>query len=302
MKRAFTLLELLLVMAIMGMMGSVTVGAYRSMQRGMEERGVMQNVNQFLKSAYSRAQIDRRPVVVYLWNETIAEEKENQDLVVVGHAVAVRPFGRITGVQGNFLYDEFGDLQSNAYVKDIDDGSESQYSGRDEAGNRTYIYKVDTSSAPMRRTLISQTTKKILLTEPVLGVKVLKGGNSQNSSSSTASQSSSNMIEIPVYCYVKSSADQSGVTWETGDAYGFEFQELTLPHNYIFGTDYSKTEGSPIKNLSIVPRFLPGVNSGSGSSGEASDYSFEISAIRPNKQGEMATVNIGKTVDPREAQ
>lgn len=298
-RHAFTLLELLLVMALMGMMGAVTVGAYRGMQRGMEERGVMQNVNQFLKSAYARAQIDRRPVVVYLWNETISEEKDNQDLVVVGHAVAVRPFGRLSGVQGNLLYDEYGDLRSNSYVKDIDDGTESEFSGRDEAGNRTYIYKVDTSSSPMRRTLISQTTKQIALSEPVLGVgRVIQGGEE---SSSFAGGGGSRLVEMPVYCYVKSSADQSGVSWETGDAYGFEFQELVLPHNYIFGTEYSESESSPVKNLSIIPRFLPGVNSGSGSSGQASDYSFRISALRPDEQGEMSAVDIGTTVDPREA-
>ena len=34
-RRAFTLLELLLVVAIMGFMGTVTVNGYRAMRRGM---------------------------------------------------------------------------------------------------------------------------------------------------------------------------------------------------------------------------------------------------------------------------
>lgn len=296
MKRAFTLLELLLVMAIMGMMGTVAVGAYRGMQRGMEERGVMQNVNQFLKSAYSRAQIDRLPVVVYLWNETIQEEKDNKDLVVVGHAVAVRPFGRITGVQGNYLYDEYGDLRSNANVTSVDDGTESSYSGSDDAGNRTYIYKIDASASPMRRSIISQTTKLLSQREPVFGCSRTVG---DSSSGDAAGGGMSNMVEIPVYCYVKSSADQSGVSWNTGDAYGFEFQELVLPHNYIFGSSYSKSEKSPISNLSVIPRFLPGANSGTGAAGEANDYTFEVNAIRPDSSGNMTTYKIGSTVDPR---
>lgn len=289
--RAFTLLELLLVMTIMGMLGTVAVGAYRGMQRGIEERGVMQNVNEFMKSAYSRAQIDRLPVVVYLWNETVAEEKNNQDLVVVGHAVAVRPFGRLTGVAGNYLYDEYGDLRSNANIASVDDGEESSYSGADDAGNRTYIYKIDASDSPMRRTIISQTTKLMVQKEPVFGGRV--------GSSSSGVGSSGNLVDFPVYCYVKSSADQSGVNWKTGDAYGFEFQELVLPHNYIFGSDYSKSESSPVKNLSVIPRFLPGENSGSGSSGTASDFTFQINAIRPDSSGEMKTFSIGDTADPR---
>ena len=40
-RRAFTLVELLMVVMIMGILGAVTVGGYRAMQRGMEERGVM---------------------------------------------------------------------------------------------------------------------------------------------------------------------------------------------------------------------------------------------------------------------
>ena len=293
MRKAFTLLELLLVMAIMGMMGTVAVGAYRGMQRGMEERGVMQNVNEFLKSAYSRAQIDRLPVVVYLWNETIQKETDNKDLVVVGHAVAVRPFGRLTGVQGNYLYDEYGDLRSNANVASIDEGVESSYSGSDDAGNRTYIYKIDASASPMRRSIISQTTKLLYLNEPVFGCRGGAVGGSEPGGGTAK------MVELPVYCYVKSSADQSGVAWKTGDAYGFEFQELVLPHNYIFGSAYSQSETSPIQNLSVIPRFLPGENSGSGSSGEASDYSFEVNAIRPDSSGAMTTYKIGSTDDPR---
>ena len=53
----------------MGLLGTVSVGGYRAMQRGMEERGVMENVNAVIKTAYERAQIDRRPTVMYFWNE-----------------------------------------------------------------------------------------------------------------------------------------------------------------------------------------------------------------------------------------
>ena len=104
-RKAFTLLELLLVMAIMGFMGTVAVGGYRAMRRGMEERSVMQNVNQFIRSAYQRAQIDRQPVAVYFWNETLREETGDEPIQVVGKAVAVRRSGRLTQVDNDKLYD-----------------------------------------------------------------------------------------------------------------------------------------------------------------------------------------------------
>lgn len=302
-RNAFTLLELMLVMAVMGMMGTLAIGSYRGIQRGMEERGVMQNVNQFLKTAYSRAQIDRLPVLVYFWNETIAEESDSQELIVVGRAVAVRPFGRISSVQGNYLYDEFGDLRSNSHINNIDEeeeqgiASSSAGQNHDYPGNRTYIYKIDSQGGTLRKTLISQTTVMQTLTEPVFGGRIVSSGTSQGGGNTQGS----NFVEIPVYCYMVSSADSSGVSWKTGDLYGFEFQELVLPHNYIFGSNYSRTESSPIVNLSTVPRFLPGLNRGSGSAGSASGTSVNICSLRPNSSGEMTAQTIGTTQDPRQS-
>ena len=108
-RKAFTLLELLVVMGIMGMMAVMSVGGYRAMQRGMEERGVMENANHFIRAAYRRAQIDRQPVAVYFWNETLREETDTEPMIVVGKAVAVRRAGRVSRYIDPYLYDEFGD-------------------------------------------------------------------------------------------------------------------------------------------------------------------------------------------------
>ena len=110
MKKAFTLLELLVVMGIVGLLGTVSVGGYHAMQRGMEERGVMQNVNAFVRAAYHRAQIDRQPTAVYFWNETVRSRTMDEHEIVVGKAVAVRRFGRFSRVSGSVLIDEFADL------------------------------------------------------------------------------------------------------------------------------------------------------------------------------------------------
>ena len=128
-RRAFTLLELLVVMAIMGMMAVMSVGGYRAMRRGMQERAVGENVDKFLRAAHQRAQIDRQPVAVYLWNETLQVARDNADgvAIVVGKAVAVRYAGRLTRVVGNNLYDEFGDFR---FQNEEDDDDEDSSDGR----------------------------------------------------------------------------------------------------------------------------------------------------------------------------
>ena len=113
MKRAFTLLELLVVVAIMGLLGTISVGGYRQMQRGMEERSALETASRFIRMAYQRAQIDRKPTAVYFWNETMreADSEGYENEIVVGKAVAVRQHGRISGLNGgDGLVDEFADL------------------------------------------------------------------------------------------------------------------------------------------------------------------------------------------------
>ena len=127
--KGFTLIELLVVIGIMGLLGTASVGGYRQMRRGMEEKGVLQDVNTLIRAAYQRAQIDRQPTAVVFWNETLRGESDNADesAIVVGRAVAVRRSGRITGVKGDILLDEFADLDLS-YQVDDGSGSSALYS------------------------------------------------------------------------------------------------------------------------------------------------------------------------------
>ena len=241
--RGFTLVELLVVMAIMGLLGTISVGGYRAMQRGMEERGVMDNMNQFIRSAYQRAQIDRQPVAVYFWNELLRKETDDSPPIVVGRAVAVRRSGRITDVVGGKLYDEFGDL-----------GTDSSF----------------------KRSVVSQTTKRTQSNERMLAT----GGNAV----------------IESYAFVV--MDAGGVQWNRGDAYGFEFAETQLPHNYIFGSDYSDSDSSPVKDIKVL-RFKPGRYSGTGTSGGVEgDYSIQVSSLRPDATGSLSAQPVATTKSP----
>lgn len=283
MRRAFTLIELLLVIGIMVLLGTASVAGYRQMQRGMEERGAIQNVNQFIRSAYQRAQIDRVPVQVYFWNETLREESDTDTLIVVGRAVAVRRAGRLSRVQGDILYDEFGDLASSRLMLDEDEDEEaSSQSGATQEGNGMYLYCMDNAGkgGQFQRSVVAQTTKK----PKGSGEPLLDG--------------SSTLRDMEAYAYVVMPGGRGECQWETGSSYGFEFAEIQLPHNFIFGTAYSSRINNPVEEVTVLSFKVSG-NSGSGSTdGTTGANTIQISSLRPDASGNLAPQKVAISDPP----
>lgn len=228
MKKAFTLLELLVVMGIIGLLGTVSVGGYHAMQRGMEERGVMQNVNAFVRAAFHRAQIDRQPTAVYFWNETLRSSTADEHEIVVGKAVAVRRHGRLSRVQGRLLVDEFADLDCT-YEKEGDEGG-----GQGSGQNLIYLYQMDRlGNSQLNRSRVSA---RVVDAADV----VLFADGSQPQSEG---DDGNNMV--PAWAFELD--DAGGVSWKAGMAYGLEFMRLQLPHNYIFGKGYSSSVQNSVR-------------------------------------------------------
>ena len=279
-RKAFTLIELLMVILIMGILGSITVGGYRAMQRGMEERGVMENVNHFIRSAYRRAQIDRQPVAVFYWNELLRAETENDTLIVVGKAVAVRRAGRVSRVAGEELYDEFADLDKERLIVDYNDlendNSDSGSTGKD---NLMPIYKMNSRNS-LGRALVSQTTKNVTADN----VDVLL--------------SRMETKEIPCFAYRIGDRGTAG-NWQTGDAYGLEFAEIQLPHGYIFGSSYPKQAGGR-PNASTL-WFDVSVNNGSGADqGVSGTSTLQVYSLRPGESGQLEPKIVATSDKPTE--
>ena len=283
-RRAFTLIELLVVIAIMGMMGALSVGGYRAMRRGMEEKGVMRNVNHFIRAAYQRAQIDRLPVAVYFWNETLTDENTSGILNVSGRAIAVRRAGRISKVSGNYLCDEFGDLAySSAEAAGLarNSSSSSKDSGQ-------YIYRMNgDEGGQMARSVVNTLTEKV---ENINEIMLFDGDPDTPRSFANMDR------KFHVYAYVLS--DKGSATWKTGDAYGFEFAELQLPKGYIFGSTYSKNVQAPVAGNDVI-RFKVSQNSGSGAtSGLSGRSSITVNSLRPDKSGKISPQKVGDSENP----
>ena len=242
-RRAFTLVELLVVVGIMGLLGTISVGGYRAMRRGMEEKGTMQNVNTFIRAAYQRAQIDRLPTAVFFWNETLRAATADDNEVVVGKAVAVRRSGRISAVQGQLLVDEFADLEKS-YPTDSDGGSAS-------SENSLYLYPLDNLS--------QLESGSSLLRSTVEGRVYLHETTPDYASGTTGKTLDGGRLSSYAFKLI----DQNGVQWSAGMAYGFEFANIELPHGYIFGSSYSSSYSDPIKEAGAMV-FYVGENSGNG--------------------------------------
>jgi len=202
--RGYTILELLVVMAIMGLLGTVATGGYRAMVRGMEERSVIQNVNAFVSAAFQRAQIDQRPVVLYFWNEPLRDETDTKYGQVVGRAVAVRPWGRISNVNGSRLVDEFNSPETL-----FPTGSVSSANGATRA-----LYALDNLASKKRQyTFVS------------LAVSVYNGETTRYGT-------------MPGWAYyiAGDQPSEAFTDWKPGSLYGLDFQQLQLSSGYVFGS------------------------------------------------------------------
>ena len=111
-KSAFTLVELLIVIALLGMLATVSITGYSAATRGMEERGARDSVISLIRLAQQRALIDNVPTAVIFSNQLLRHETEAENKVVVGIAVAIRMMGRISFVDGNYICDEYANMRN----------------------------------------------------------------------------------------------------------------------------------------------------------------------------------------------
>ena len=296
MKKAFTLLELLVVMGIMGLMGTLSIGGYRAMQRGMEERGVMQSVNTMIRAAYQRAQIDRQPVAIYFWNETLRAADADNDAIVAGHAVAIRRYGRFSDVANGCLVDEFADLDKTYQVQSSSSSSSS--SSQTSDGLQFYIYPMEELSQIQSSTQLKRTLVSGKIEECNESLSFLSDENKTENVVGGTQNSNTNNREVPRYGF--KIEDQGNVNWKQGMAYGMEFLDIRLPQNYIFGSTYSDSVETPIKEAGTIV-FDVGVNRGGGltTGGTMGRNTIDVYSIRQNG-ATMQAKKVASTTNPEE--
>ena len=258
-KRAFTLVELLVVMGIIAMMATMSIGSYFAVVRGMTDRGAIAAATSVISLAHERACIDLSPTVVYFYNELVRTEnrKTGIDAVAAGVAIAVRRAGRISRVNGNRLNDEYADLDRTYGIMDNPNSPKCE----------TFrLYKFDLggmqySSVYSEAVEDGIGNERYLIEQPV--ARNFKKENGENE----------RVNVLPAFSFLRKDGFNG---WKAGDAYGYEFARIRLPDNYIFGSQGDlPTENNPVRKLGTTVKCYP-------DSMASSLESIRISAKRPN--------------------
>jgi len=220
MKKAFSLLELLVVIGIMGVMASLAIASYSSVTRGMNDRAALDVAKSVLDAAWERAKLDGTKTYVYLFDEVVKPDSDMSAGVVAGVAIAVRPVGRITLAPGDDVYyDEFGDLEQTFGILENEDEQKSEGEKEKEAAS-IRLYNIRTRSVSTVREGVFAKT---------LPLKDLE-------------DASSDEHEVTVFGFKKVSGDG----FRAGDAYGQEFAVTRLPPGYTFSSSVNMSGASSL--------------------------------------------------------
>ena len=216
-------MELLAVMAIMGILSTMAVTGYFSAVRGMTRRRAVSNLVAAINQARQRASIDgtRTALICYNIKNTVKDAADINDTTTFSPTYVVcKALGRVTYVSGTTIGDEFTPLDKifgaySASSSDSSFGSRRLYNL-----SREGWWEVEDT------------------------VKLGAYGNNLKSGLTGENLPTSEML----WCFTKMSGD--GASWNVGDLYGIEVSPPEiLPKNIYFGGDLKADDKQNIKVL-----------------------------------------------------
>ena len=210
MRKAFTLLELLTVIAIMGILGSAAVGGYQAITRGMRERAALDIAKGVVDAACNRANIDMCRTYLYVYDEILSCDTDDAAGKVCGMVIAVKGVGRFSAIDGDLLLDEFADLdqQFRAMEKDDKPLTESE---------------LESHSTKLRIFKLSEQNGEYII--------VRTGGYNERTETDLEDGETH---QYKKYGYKKL---EGNATFAIGEEYGKEFMVVRLPDGYTFADE-----------------------------------------------------------------
>lgn len=273
-KAAFTLVELMVVIGLMALLGTISVTGYFAAVRGMSDRGALDDTRSLIRLAMQTCLIDQTPTAVLFYNrqnqvQTANISSEEVKATSSGFAIAIKMAGRISFVKSDVLVDEFADWNQSYPVKTKDSASKSGVRFYRMTNLDQLAQGIDYCSSLMYDYV--QEVHDVFDDEPMIAAglkvqdfcRVFKKRPAENRAFSGTDYDNGNN-------YRWGRRIKSGrVNWKIGDAYGVEIATLDLPKGYIFGDSGDapgsmKNEG--VKSLSFSPDDVSG----------ARDYAFSL--------------------------
>lgn len=296
-KVAFTLVELMVVIGLMALLGTVSVTGYFAAVRGMADRAAKEDTVALIRMAMQTCLVDQTRTAVLFYNRQTnagADSTDEAKASGAGSAIAIKMAGRISYVSGgggnnSIVLDEFADWNQSYPVTTSNSGDNNDFgipfyrmtdlSGQVQKGIdkcRSYMYTAVTAIDFDNEYMIAyggqvQDFCRDYKKQPKDNKKF--SGTSYNNGNSQR--------------WGRKVRTANGITWNAGDAYGIEIGKLDLPMGYIYGRQQpNSTQIDAAGALTFDPGDLTGMDS----------YLFNlkdtisISAISGAKVRKIATI------------
>lgn len=241
-RKAFTLVELLVSMGIMGMLATVASAGYYAATRSMAVRGVQDATASTIRMAKQRAASTQTRTAVFFRNELLRGGSSYNNEAMRGVVCAVRASGRFSGVRekGTYLVDEFNDFnQSYSVAKNSSDfGTDTM---------RIYRLPRNPREAP------KGTDNTLVYTRVGDVVSAIAGAEYRESLLATSRTAGASETKEPIHAFAfKKASGGKNLDWAPGDVYAIEISVIELPVGYIFGSKLP-TSGNPVVYDPVTP-------------------------------------------------
>lgn len=296
-KAAFTLVELMVVIGLMALLGTVSVTGYFAAVRGMADRAAKEDTVALIRMAMQTCLVDQKPTAVLFYNRQAKAQSGDADADEAkasgaGSAIAIKMAGRISYVSGgggneSIILDEFADWNQSNPVS-------SSASGNDEGFP---FYRMADLSGQVQKGIDKCRSFVYTAVAPIdFGNEymIAYGGQVQDFCRDYKKEGKDNK-KFSGTSYFNGNNQRwghkiktaNGVTWSAGDAYGVEIGKLDLPIGYIYGrTQPNSTQIDSAGALTFEPGDLAGMNTYVFNLKE----SISISAITGVKVRKVATI------------
>ena len=316
MKAAFTLVELMVVVGLMALLGTVSVTGYFAAARGMADRAAQQDTITLVRQAMQVCLIDQTPTAVLFFNRQTKSENDDKDSTKAvsggeakassaGAAIAIKMAGRISYVSGgggnnSVIVDEFADWNQSCPVA----ANRNALSGKDVG--IPFYYMSDLSGRVLQgiekcRSYVSTAVEPVDFDNEYMlayGGQVqdfcqeyYKTGSRNRSFSETSYPNGNNQR------WGHRVKQNNGITWKPGDAYGMEIGRLELPKGYLYGS--REANSTKIESAGALV-FRPSDLASSDAYEMGLSQTITISAFRGQNARRIGTITSGDLKDEAE--